>query len=143
MKTILLVDDNEGFRELFKHVFQEEGYRILLAEDGLQATSLVRKEIPDVAILDVNMPQISGLELAEILHAMAPQLPLILCTAYDDMCLADHRTRFVSACVDKCSGFTELLLAVLRVLPSTRQGQCFRSGLMPKPENILPTPLHS
>jgi DNA-binding NtrC family response regulator len=137
MKTILFVDDDEGFRELFRLVFQEEGYRVVLAEDGRQAARIVAKECPDVAVLDVRMPQKSGLDLAEELHAMAPQLPVILYTAYDDMCAGDRRTRFASACVDKSSGFTDLLLAVLRVLLPVGQGDRFRIGLEPRPEVAL------
>ena len=143
MKTILFVDDDEGFRELLKRVFQEEGYRVVLAEDGPEATGIVVKERPDVAILDVRMPKKSGLDLAEELHAMAPELPVILYTAYDDMCLYDHRTRFVSACVDKSSGFTDLLLAVLRALLPAGQSDRFRIGLAPRPEVKLPAALKS
>ena len=141
MKTILFVDDDRGFRELFKQVFQEEGYRVLLAEDGRRATGIVANEHPDVAVLDVRMPQKSGLDLAEELNALAPQLPLILYTAYDDMCLHDHRSRYASACIDKNSGFTELLLAVMRILQPARQGECCRIGLAPRPEGRLPTAL--
>ena len=141
MKTILFVDDDPGFRELVKRVFQEEGFRVVLAEDGLHATRIVAKEIPDVAILDVRMPKQSGLDLAEELNAMVPELPLILYTANDDMCLCDRRTRFASACVDKNSGFTDLLLAVLRVLLPAEQRDRFRIGLEPRPEGTLPAAL--
>jgi DNA-binding NtrC family response regulator len=141
MKTILFVDDDRGFRELFKLVFQEEGFHVLLAEDGRHATAIVAKECPDVAVLDVRMPQKSGLALAEELHALVPQLPVILYTGYDDMCAGDDRTRFASACIDKSSGFTELLLAVLRVMLPAGKGDRFRIGLEPRPEAALAAPL--
>jgi len=141
MKTVLFVDDDEGFRELCKRVFQEEGYRVILAEDGPQAIGIVETERPDVAILDVRMPQQTGLDLAEELNAIAPRLPVILYTAYDDMCVCDSRTRFAAACVDKNSGFTELNLAVIRVLLPVRQGDVFRIGLPPRPEGNLPAAL--
>lgn len=137
MKTILYVDDDQASRALFKTVVQEEGYRVVLAEDGFQATDLVAKESPDVAVVDVRMPKKTGLDLVEELNALVPQLPVILYTAYDDMCACDHRTRFASACVEKSSGFTELLLAVLRVLPQNKQGACCRIGLSPRPEGRL------
>jgi two-component system, response regulator RegA len=132
MRTILYVDDDEGFRRLFKMVFQEEGYRVVLAEDAVQAMGFVAKETPDVAVLDVRMPRKSGLDLAEELKAFAPKLPLILYTSCDEMCLSDHRTHFASACIDKASGFTDLLLAVLRVVPKTGQCDCSRIGLPPR-----------
>lgn len=143
MKTVMFVDDDQGFRELCKRVFQEEGYRVVLAEDGPQAIGLIETESPDVAILDVRMPQQTGLDLAEELNAIAPQLPVILYTAYDDMCTCDHRTRFAAACVDKNTGFTELALAVLRVLLPARQGDVFRFGLPPRPEGTFPAALTS
>jgi two-component system, response regulator, stage 0 sporulation protein F len=141
MRTVLFVDDDEGFRELCKRVFQEEGYRVVLAEDGRQAIVLVEKESPDVAVLDVRMPQQTGLDLAEELNSIAPQLPVILYTAYDDMCLCDHRTRFASACVDKNMGFSELARALLRVLLPARPGDTCRFGLPPVREDLLPPAL--
>jgi CheY-like chemotaxis protein len=132
MKTILYVDDDEGFRRLFKLVFQEEGYRVVLAEDAVQAMGYVAKETPDVAVLDVRMPRKSGLDLAEEIRALAPRLPVILYTSCDEMCLSDHRTHFASACIDKASGFTDLLLAVLRVMPQAGQCDCSGIGLPPK-----------
>jgi DNA-binding NtrC family response regulator len=138
MKTILFVDDDRGFRELLKRVFQEEGFRVVLAEDGRQAARAVTEEKPDVAILDLQMPQKSGLDLAEELSAINPELPLILYTAYDDNRLTDDRTRFMSACVDKNSGFTELLIAVLRVLHPAERNDRFRIGLAPRPEETRP-----
>jgi DNA-binding NtrC family response regulator len=143
MKTVLFVDDDRGFRELLKRVFQEEGYRVVLAEDGLQAPRVVMKERPDVAILDLQMPRKSGLDLAEELNSIAPELPLILYTAYDDVCMSDHRTRFISAYVEKNSGFTDLLLAVLRVLQPDGRNDRFRIGLAPRSEGIQPAPLAS
>jgi DNA-binding NtrC family response regulator len=132
MKTILFVDDDQGFRELLKRVFQEEGYQVILVEDSMQVPRVVIEEKPDVAILDLQMPRKSGLELAEELNSLAPELPLILYTAYDDVCLSDRRARFVSACVEKNSGFTDLLLAVSRVLQRAGQGDRFRIGLAPR-----------
>jgi CheY-like chemotaxis protein len=142
MKTILFVDDDLVFRELLRRVFQEEGFRVLLAENGMQATSVVTNEKPDVAILDLQMPRKSGLDLAEELNAIDPALPLILYTAYDDARLTDERTRFMAACVDKNSGFTELLLAVLRVLHPGGQSDRFRIGLAPRPEGTCPAIPH-
>jgi DNA-binding NtrC family response regulator len=141
MKTVLFVDDDRVFRELLARVFQEEGYRVVLAEDGVQAPRVVRKEKPDVVILDLQMPRRSGLDLAEELNSIAPELPLILYTAYDDVCMTDRRTRFISAYVEKNSGFTDLLLAVLRVLQPDGRNDRFRIGLAPRSERIQPAPL--
>ena len=73
----------------------------------------------------------SGLDLAEELRAMAPQLPIIFYTGCDDMCTIDHRCRLAAACIDKNRGFTDLAIAVNRVLSSDRQAETFRLGLPP------------
>ena len=129
MKTLLFVDDDTGFRELCRRVFEEEGYCVLLAKDGAAALGLVAAQRPDVAILDVRMPEMSGLDLAEGLTALAPQLPIIFYTGCDDMCTMDHRCRLAAACIDKNRGFTDLAIAVTRVLSPGRQSETFRLGL--------------
>jgi CheY-like chemotaxis protein len=141
VKTVLFVDDDRGFRELCKLVFQEEGYRVVLAEGGAEAIHAVAAERPDVAVLDVRMPGMSGFEVAEELRAIVPQLPLILYTANDDMCTADRRSRFAAACVDKNTGFTELAIAVRRVLSAAGCGDAFRVGLPPRADESRPVTL--
>jgi DNA-binding NtrC family response regulator len=139
MKTILFADDDRNLRELLEVVFREEGYRVVLAEDGEQAIDVAIREKPDVAVLDVEMPKKSGLQLAEELHRIIPQLPVVLYTVNDDVCAHDNRTRHVSACVDKNSGFTELFLAVSRVLLHAAQNDALRIGLAPEPEEMPQT----
>ncbi len=136
MKTILFVDDDRGFRELCKRVFQEEGYRVVLAEDGVEAFHAVAADSPDVAVLDVRMPGMTGFEVAKELSVIAPQLPVILYTANDDMCTADRRSCLAAACVDKNTGFTELAMAVTRVLSPVEHGDAFRIGLPPRPATL-------
>jgi len=60
MKTVLFVDDDEGFRCLCKRIFEDEGYRVVLAQDGSEAVGAVESQSPDVAILDVRMPRQNG-----------------------------------------------------------------------------------
>jgi DNA-binding NtrC family response regulator len=132
LKTVLFADDNEAFRELCRRIFEDEGYRVVLANDGTEAISAVEVENPDVAILDVRMPRKGGLEVAELIHAIHPRTPVILYTAYDDICMTDARSRFAAACIGKSSDFTELTLAVSRLLSPGRQNDSFRFGLPPK-----------
>ncbi|MEN6458129.1 MAG: response regulator [Thermoguttaceae bacterium] len=132
MKTILFVDDDRSFRELCKRVFQEEGYGIVLAEDGPEAIHAAKVERLDAVVLDVRMPGMCGFEVAEQLHDIAPQLPVILYTANDDMCTADCRAHYAAACVDKNTGFTELAMAIVRVLSPAGRGDAFRIGLPPR-----------
>ncbi len=134
MKTVLFVDDDEAFRELYRRIFEDEGYHVVLAEDGPQAIGAVTAESPDVAILDVRMPQMGGLDVAEEIKAINPRIPIILYTANDEICMIDRRAQFATACIDKSSDFTELALAVNRVLSLGNQSSAFRFGLPSLPD---------
>ena len=89
VKTVLFVDDDEGFRTLCKRIFEDEGYRVLLAEDSTEAIDALETESPDIAILDVRMPRTTGLELAEEIRGVNPRIPIIFYTCCDDVCAID------------------------------------------------------
>jgi len=133
MKTVLFADDDKGFREICKRILEEEGYHIVLACSGTEAIGSIKAERPDVAILDIHMPQKGGMEAAEQIYAIDPSIPIILYTANDDTATRDHRSRFASACVEKSSDFTELALAVDRLLNLDKQCGSYRFGLKPLP----------
>jgi two-component system phosphate regulon response regulator PhoB len=58
--TILLADDNEDSREIYRTLFEMAGFRVLLAGDGLSVLSVVEKEKPDLILLNLLMPQLDG-----------------------------------------------------------------------------------
>lgn len=63
MPKILIVDDEPSLRFLITSTLEDEGYELLEAADGLEAYELVKKERPDLVILDVMMPRMTGYEL--------------------------------------------------------------------------------
>jgi hypothetical protein len=79
-KTILVVDDEAPIRQLLREQLEAEGYIVREAKDGMDALTKVRKKIPDLIILDLIMPQISGLDVAAILknHSETRKIPIIL-----------------------------------------------------------------
>jgi DNA-binding response OmpR family regulator len=81
-KTILLVEDNEEFREYIREILEEE-YNILEFANGKAALLHMEKEIPDLIISDVMMPEMDGLELCEIVktNETTNHIPIILLTA--------------------------------------------------------------
>jgi CheY-like chemotaxis protein len=136
MKTVLFADDDRAFREISKRILEEEGYRVVLACSGDEAINSVKADRPDVAILDVHMPVRGGLDAAEQIHAIDPTIPIILYTANDDTCTRDHRSCFAAACVEKSFDFSELALAVARLLrPGNRSDSSYRIGLSPLPQS--------
>ncbi len=62
MKTILFADDHKNIREYCRAAFTDEGYRVVLARDGVEALEMFIAETPDLAILDISMPRCSGLD---------------------------------------------------------------------------------
>ncbi len=84
--TILIADDHEDIRKYLRSLLEDE-YHILEAEDGLQALELINKELPDVIISDVMMPQMDGIKLCEIVKSQinTSHIPVILLTARTSM----------------------------------------------------------
>jgi CheY-like chemotaxis protein len=84
MKKILLVDDEEGIQLLYQEEFQDEGYEVISAFTGEEALEKFRSEVPDLVILDIQMPGMNGIEVLRQMKMIAPQLPIILSTAYHE-----------------------------------------------------------
>lgn len=140
MTTILVADDSASIREFCRQELEAEGYRVLLARDGEEAVDLVQSERPDLAILDIWMPRVNGLEAIERIAAIDPSLRVILFTNNDELCLRDFRSTFAAACIEKGGGFAELGRTVALLLASRRGRGCVRSGLPPIQRGLIPQP---
>jgi DNA-binding response OmpR family regulator len=83
MTTILVADDDADIRDLVTFKLEQAGYRVVAVADGAQAIDAVRAELPDLAVLDLMMPGLSGLDVcAEIRRDPASaHLPVIMLTA--------------------------------------------------------------
>jgi len=81
-QTILIADDEQHIVDLLKYNLERGGYEVLLAFDGLEAVRLAQKHRPDLAVLDITMPGLDGLEVCtQLRHALGT--PVILLTARD------------------------------------------------------------
>lgn len=82
-KKILVVEDEPDIRKLIHYNLAQERFRVLEAEDGEKALTIVRRERPDLIILDLMLPGLSGLELCRSLRERAEtaQLPILMLTA--------------------------------------------------------------
>ena len=85
MTTVLVVDDLASQMELITTYLQEEGYKIIQANNGKEALRKILAEKPDVVITDLVMPEMSGLELCRSIkkNPNTQQLPVIACTSKD------------------------------------------------------------
>jgi CheY-like chemotaxis protein len=79
--SILITDDDVSCRESLREIVEPEGYRTLLASSGEEALDITREEPIHLALLDMNLPRMTGLETLLLLHQMNALLPCILVTA--------------------------------------------------------------
>jgi len=79
--TVLLVDDEDRFRETTKKVLEHQGFHMILAGSGPEALVNLSKS-PDVVVLDIKMPGMDGHETLERIKALAPDLPVIMLTGH-------------------------------------------------------------
>lgn len=84
MKKILLVDDEESIHLLYREEFEEEGYEIHSALRGEDALEKLKIIAPDLVILDINMPDMNGIEVLRRMKEINAKLPIILSTAYHE-----------------------------------------------------------
>ncbi len=83
-ETILVVEDHEGLRDLARETLANLGYNVLVATDGEEALELFRKNSGEIelALLDVMLPKLSGIDVYDRLRAVKPHLPVIFATGY-------------------------------------------------------------
>jgi len=79
--SILITDDDGGCREALRAIMEPEGYRTLLASSGEEALDIVREEPVHLALLDMHMPRLTGLETLQLLRQIHAMMPCILVTA--------------------------------------------------------------
>ncbi|SRR5581483_3221081 len=91
--TLLVVDDEEGPRQSVKIIFKDE-YNVLLASDGPQAVEHAKNNQIDVAILDILMPGMSGVEVLRKIKELNPTIEVIMLTAYETIETARQALRY-------------------------------------------------
>ena len=83
-KTVMIVEDNELNMKLFRDLIEAHGYRTVQTRSGLAAVDLAREHHPDLILMDIQLPEISGLDVTKTLKA-DPELyriPVIAVTAF-------------------------------------------------------------
>jgi len=82
MSSILIVDDDAQLRQSFEKLLSQEGYEVHTAATGEAGLEAVRQKVPDLVIMDVRMPGMSGLEAFTAMRAIESKLPVIIMTAF-------------------------------------------------------------
>jgi two-component system cell cycle response regulator DivK len=83
-KKVLIVEDNELNMKLFHDLLDSQGYQILQTREGLQAMAMARQHMPDLILMDIQLPEISGLEVTKWLKddEELAHIPIIAVTAF-------------------------------------------------------------
>lgn len=90
-QTVLIADDHPIFRVGLRHILQQENqYQCFEVGDGAQAIEFILQQQPDIAIVDINMPQAGGLEVIEKTIAVASHTRFAVLTVYDDYRLMER-----------------------------------------------------
>ncbi len=113
--TILIVDDEENIRLLYREELEEEGYGIEAAASGEEALQMVPEIKPDLVVMDIKMPGISGVDTLIKIKEIDKNIPVILCSAYGDY-KQDFSTWASDAYVVKAASLDELKKAIREVL---------------------------
>ncbi len=86
MRKVLVVDDDQGIRELVATALSEEGYEVSGAADGAEALDRIAETQPDLILLDMRMPVMDGWEFARRYRSVpAPHAPIVIVTAALDV----------------------------------------------------------
>ncbi len=93
MKSILLVDDEDFFRERLVKAFSKRGYNVLSAANVDEAIAAIKENKPDMAVVDLKMPGQSGLELIKISQKLHPTMSIVVLTGYGSIATATEAIR--------------------------------------------------
>jgi CheY-like chemotaxis protein len=115
MKKILVVDDEESIRFLYKEELEEEGYVVECATNGEEALEKLLIFKPDLISLDIKMPVMDGIEALKRIRERDRRLPIILCSAYGEY-KQDLTTWASDAYVVKCADLTNFKSTIRKLL---------------------------
>ena len=115
MTTILLVEDDKNQRLLYEQELRHEGYEVVTASNGKEALEKVQEKLPDIVIMDINMPKMDGIEAMGRILGKNKEILVIINTAY-----SNYKDSFMSWAADayivKTSDLSELKEKIKEVL---------------------------
>jgi len=86
-KKILVVDDKTGIRKMFSEFLSRKGYTTLTASGGQEAIEIIKKENPDLVLLDMKMPKMDGIETLKRIRGLGINTKIVMLTALDNVAL--------------------------------------------------------
>lgn len=87
---LLVVDDENGILEEVQTFFEEEGYQVFVADSGEEGIQILKREKPDILLVDMKLPDMSGLLVLKVAKESSPLTKVIVNTGYVDQVLIDQ-----------------------------------------------------
>jgi len=120
-EKILVVDDEDSIRTSLAGILEDEGFRVLFANDGITALDAVRKELPDLVLLDIWMPRMDGLETLRKLKELHPQLLVVMMSGHGTIETAVKSTKMGAYdFIEKPLSLDKLLVTIRNALGMQR-----------------------
>jgi len=116
---ILVIDDEQGIRDLFQYLLEPLGYQVFTACDGLEGIEMVKKNEFDIIFLDVHMPKMQGPEVLKIIKEIKPkQIVIIFSSSSDPDYLFESKAKELGAytCLYKPVDVNEILDIINKAL---------------------------
>ncbi len=114
MHTVLVIDDESGIRSAVKDILEDERYKAVTAEDGPTGLELMRKDKPDLVILDIWLPRMGGMDVLKEIKQTWPEVEVIIISGHANIDMA------VQAVKLGAFDFIEKPLSIDRILTATR-----------------------
>jgi CheY-like chemotaxis protein len=94
--TVLIVEDDEDICELISFCLQNEGYRVIVANDGAVAVEVARRECPDLILMDMSLPKLDGISATQRILEIKElcDVPILACSAHS---VADWKNKALAA----------------------------------------------
>ena len=117
-RRVLVVDDEDDLRILLSDMLMGAGYEVVSASDGKEAISLLGKDLKiDMALLDIQMPNVNGIEVLKFISEKHPGVPVIMLTGFADLKYAMEARQFGARdFINKPYRVEDILFTMKRVL---------------------------
>jgi two-component system response regulator HydG len=116
LQNILIVDDNAGILHTMDIILTEKGYRVEIADNGLDAIEQIRNRSFDLVISDIKMSHVTGVDVLKEIKRVSPEIPTIMITAFTmDKLVQEAQQEGAEAVLHKPLDFDELHSVILQL----------------------------
>ncbi|ACD97186.1 response regulator [Trichlorobacter lovleyi] len=100
-QTVLIIEDDEVTSALLEMIVSEAGFQALIALDGVSALELYQRHLPEVVLLDINLPQLNGYSFASLVRNFSDHKPRIIVVTSNPADYEQHLKELADGCLVK------------------------------------------